>query len=209
MVRISARAGSGSSSLCGPWCGRYRAQRTARRCVWRHPPVSLALAPSSRCGVPSHSSRRFSSGVNLRSRLCWALNRKPAGAGRRVDEAIAWLRINEFDHEANEVARGAELAVLAGGGDFAKQVFEGIAHDVLRGQPLRPARTTDRLGRWHRSAPGPYWGRAGNTHRPFGCRRRPAPCRCCSAGRADVSSSRSHGNTTSIKCLTSVFSWRM
>ena len=56
-----------------------------------------------------------------------------AGARSRVDDALAGFGVEQFNHKADQMARSTELAVLACRSHFAKQVFEGIAHDVLGG----------------------------------------------------------------------------
>lgn len=58
---------------------------------------------------------------------------KAAGAGGRVDDALTGFGVEQFDHETDQMARGAELAILPCRSHFAEQVLEGVAHDVLRG----------------------------------------------------------------------------
>ena len=63
---------------------------------------------------------------------------KAAGAAGRVADPVAQLRLHQFGHQLDDVARGAELAVLAGGGDLGEQHFVDIALDVLKGLAFFP-----------------------------------------------------------------------
>src|SRR5712692_9862549 len=60
-----------------------------------------------------------------------SIYKKAAGAGRRIADAIAGLRIDHFHHHANNVARRAELAVGAGGVKLGQQVLVEITLHVL------------------------------------------------------------------------------
>ena len=51
-------------------------------------------------------------------------------SGRRVDDALALGRVDELDHDADDLARRAELPVLARGVGLAQEMLEDIAHDV-------------------------------------------------------------------------------
>ena len=46
---------------------------------------------------------------------------------RRVENAFVLLRVDDFDHEVDDVARSAELAGVALAAEHGKQVFEGVA----------------------------------------------------------------------------------
>ena len=64
-------------------------------------------------------------------------NQKARRAARGIANALAGLRIHQFNDEVNDVARGAELAVRAGRGKFGKEIFIHIALEivaVVRGQ---------------------------------------------------------------------------
>src|SRR5690554_475516 len=52
---------------------------------------------------------------------------KACGTAGRIADNIGRLRCNQLDHGVDDVARRAELAVDAGGGQFAQQVFIDIA----------------------------------------------------------------------------------
>ncbi len=52
------------------------------------------------------------------------------GAAGRVGDAVGGLGLHEIDHEADDVPRRAELAVDAGGGELAEQVFVEVALGV-------------------------------------------------------------------------------
>ena len=56
------------------------------------------------------------------------------GAAGRVTDDIGGLRVDQFHHGVDDVARGAELAVDAGGGEFAEQVFVNVAFHVTLGE---------------------------------------------------------------------------
>ena len=55
---------------------------------------------------------------------------KARRAAGRVAEDVVRRGRGHLDHEADDVARGAELAVLAGGGDLAEHVFVEVALGV-------------------------------------------------------------------------------
>ena len=57
-----------------------------------------------------------------------------AGAAGGVADDVGGLRLDEIDHQADDVARGAELAVDAGRGELAEQVFVEVALGVAGGQ---------------------------------------------------------------------------
>ena len=59
------------------------------------------------------------------------VDEEAAGAGGRVADALAWARVDHLDHHADDVARRAELAVLAGGVELAEQVLVEVALHVL------------------------------------------------------------------------------
>jgi hypothetical protein len=48
-------------------------------------------------------------------------------AARRVEQAFVLLRVDQLDHEVDDVARGAELAGVALAAEHGEQVFEGVA----------------------------------------------------------------------------------
>ena len=54
-------------------------------------------------------------------------------AASRVADHVAGLRRGELDHEPDDVARRAELSVLAGGGDLAEHVLVEVALGVAVG----------------------------------------------------------------------------
>jgi hypothetical protein len=67
---------------------------------------------------------------NVRLTLAQHLARrhqKPRRAARRVADHVFGLRRGEFHHQADDVARRAELAVLPGAGDLAQHVFVNVA----------------------------------------------------------------------------------
>ncbi len=57
-------------------------------------------------------------------------DQEAAGAGGGVADDVARHRRGELHHELDDVARGAELAVLAGGGDLAQHVLVDVALGV-------------------------------------------------------------------------------
>jgi hypothetical protein len=57
-------------------------------------------------------------------------DQKAAGAAGGVADHVLRRRRGELDHQLDDVARGAELAVLAGGGDLAEHVFVEVALGV-------------------------------------------------------------------------------
>src|ERR1700677_3904036 len=60
-----------------------------------------------------------------------SVNQKTASPGCRVANALAWARIAHVHHHADDVARSAELAVLASGVELAQQVLVEVALHVL------------------------------------------------------------------------------
>ena len=71
-----------------------------------------------------------------------------AGAAGRIVDGLALLRVEDVDHQADDAARGVELAgLLVGGvGELLDQVLVGVADDVVadrrvaEGQAPRGAR---------------------------------------------------------------------
>ncbi len=61
---------------------------------------------------------------------------KAAGTAGRIGDAVAELRLHQVGHQLDDVARGAELAVLAGGGDLGEEHLVDIALDILKGLAL-------------------------------------------------------------------------
>ena len=57
-------------------------------------------------------------------------HQKAAGAAGRVANGVLRHRGGQGDHQINDVARGAELAVLPGGGNLAEHVFVQVALGV-------------------------------------------------------------------------------
>ena len=55
---------------------------------------------------------------------------KPSRAAGRIADHVARLRRGHLDHEPDDVARRAELAVLPGGGDLAEHVLVEVALGV-------------------------------------------------------------------------------
>ena len=58
------------------------------------------------------------------------IEQEAAGAAGGIEDGLAQLGIEELHHEADDVPRGAELAVLAGLFYFFEQILEDVAHDV-------------------------------------------------------------------------------
>jgi hypothetical protein len=59
------------------------------------------------------------------------VDEEAAGASGRVADVLSWARIAHVDHHADDVARRAELAVLASGVELAEQVLVEVALHVL------------------------------------------------------------------------------
>ena len=57
-------------------------------------------------------------------------DKEAAGAAGRIADHIARRRLGQLDHQLDDVARRAELAVLPGGGDLAEHVFVDVALGV-------------------------------------------------------------------------------
>jgi hypothetical protein len=57
-------------------------------------------------------------------------DQEAAGAGRGVADHVLGCRGHHLDHEPDDVAGGAELAVLTGGGDLAEHVLVEVALGV-------------------------------------------------------------------------------
>jgi hypothetical protein len=62
------------------------------------------------------------------------LDQKARRAAGRVADHFGGLGVEQFDHELDDVARRAELAVDAGGAELAQHVFVEIALDVAVAQ---------------------------------------------------------------------------
>ena len=54
-------------------------------------------------------------------------DQEPGGAAGRVEHGLGLLRVDDLDHEIDDVARGAELAGIALGAEHGEQILEGIA----------------------------------------------------------------------------------
>ena len=54
-------------------------------------------------------------------------DQEPGGAAGRVEDGFVLLRVDDRDHEINDVARGAELSGIALGAEHGKQILEGVA----------------------------------------------------------------------------------
>jgi len=54
-------------------------------------------------------------------------DQESGGAASRVEHGLGLLRGDDFDHEINDVARGAELPGLALGAEHGEQILEGVA----------------------------------------------------------------------------------
>jgi len=52
---------------------------------------------------------------------------EPGSAAGRVKYGFILLRVDDFDHEIDDVARGAELAGIALAAEHREQIFEGVA----------------------------------------------------------------------------------
>ena len=61
-------------------------------------------------------------------------NQKPGRAAGRVKHGFGLLRIDDLDHEIDDVARGAELPGIALGTEHGEQIFEGIAEAFASGR---------------------------------------------------------------------------
>jgi len=70
----------------------------------------------------------FSGVEHVAAQKLLGAEQEAARTGGGVDEPLSGLGLKQFDHETDQVARRAELAVLAGGGHFGEQVLEGVAH---------------------------------------------------------------------------------
>ncbi len=55
---------------------------------------------------------------------------EPGGAAGRVADFVVGLRAGHLDHQRDDVARRAELAVLSGRGDLAEHVLVEVALGV-------------------------------------------------------------------------------
>ena len=60
-----------------------------------------------------------------------SIDEEAAGSGGRVADALSWTRIAHVDHHADNVARCAELTVLASSIELAEQVLVEITLYVL------------------------------------------------------------------------------
>ena len=60
-------------------------------------------------------------------------DQETAGSGCGIADDILRSRLHQFDHQLDDMARGAELAVLAGAGDLAQHVLVDIALGVAIG----------------------------------------------------------------------------
>ena len=54
-------------------------------------------------------------------------DQEPGGAAGRVEHGLGLLRVDDFDHEVDDVARGAELPGVALGAEHGEQILEGVA----------------------------------------------------------------------------------
>ena len=57
-------------------------------------------------------------------------DQEAAGAAAGIADHVLGLRRGQLDHQLDDVARRAELAVLAGGGDLAEHVLVDVALGV-------------------------------------------------------------------------------
>jgi len=57
-------------------------------------------------------------------------DQEPAGAGGGIADRLAGPGLHQRHHQVDDVARGAELAILAGAGDLAQQVLVDVAFGV-------------------------------------------------------------------------------
>jgi hypothetical protein len=69
---------------------------------------------------------------HLRNDVLVGIQQKAGGTASGVADTVAELGIHQFADELDDVARRAELAVLAGAADFIQQHFINIALDVLK-----------------------------------------------------------------------------
>jgi hypothetical protein len=97
--------------------------------------VEIGCLPSGQtgrtsCGVPSHSRRSTSRGRCVGLPMQEGIEQEAAGAAGGIEDLLAKLRLEQLDHEADDVARGAELPVLAGLLHLFEQILEDVAHDV-------------------------------------------------------------------------------
>ena len=54
-------------------------------------------------------------------------DQESGGAAGRVEHGLGLLRVDDLDHEIDDVARGAELPGVALGAEHGEQILEGIA----------------------------------------------------------------------------------
>ena len=79
--------------------------------------------------VSLHMLRPLVAGV-LAQQVVIGLDQEAGGAAGRVADAVGRLGLQQLHHHADDVARGAELAVDAGGGELAEQVLVEVALGV-------------------------------------------------------------------------------
>ena len=99
------------------------------------PMRSIVLSKSKPWNMPSVEVRRagFASSQSLGVVLAQVLaggHEEAAGAARRIADHVLRRRRGHLDHQPDDVARRAELAVLPGGGDLAEHVLVEVALGV-------------------------------------------------------------------------------
>ena len=61
-------------------------------------------------------------------------DQEPGGAAGRVEHGLGLLRVDDLDHEVDDVARGAELPGIALGAEHREQILEGVAQALASGR---------------------------------------------------------------------------
>src|SRR5581483_9973507 len=93
--------------------------------------IEVSASSTVRRAVPSQTqlfARRA-----LFAQVNQAVDEEAASACRRVYDAVAGLRVKQFDHKADDVARRAELAVFARGLNLVEHKLEDVAHQIVIG----------------------------------------------------------------------------
>ena len=106
--------------------------------------VGFFRLPGFGIGFFQHALGR---GVGLQ-KILHRLNKEAAGAARRIADHIGGLWLQHVDHQPDDVARRAELAVDAGRRQLAQQVLIEIALGVALGQ----RQLVDHVDRLHQKA---------------------------------------------------------
>ena len=99
------------------------------------PMRSIVVSKSKPWNMPSWKCSRLRRVVQQRSGCCSrryspAATRKPARAAGRIADLVGRRRRGHLDHQLDDVARRAELAVLPGRGDLGEHVLVEVALGV-------------------------------------------------------------------------------